>query len=295
MNIKKTLIKKLKAVYAIMYKYYCFASYMKYKVHRPKLNKDKYLKNVTVSFTTYPQRVRWLPIVVGSIMRQSVHPERVVLYLSKEQFPRTDIKELEIIRKQGVDIKYKDDDLKSHKKYYYAMLEYPEDVIITIDDDTIYGKDMIKRLYESYLRHPNAVSATRAHLMKFQQDGTLKPYKEWENDYQKLLDTESKLLFPTGCGGVLYPPNCLNRELFNVGKIKELCFFADDVWLKIMELLCDTPVVCVKQKKNMLIPIWNTTSDGLAKNNVKSTGNDDQISNVCNGYNLNIYDLCYGK
>lgn len=41
------------------------------------------------------------------------------------------------------------------------MQEYPNNIVITIDDDLLYEKDMIKLLMRSYEKYPNVVSAKR--------------------------------------------------------------------------------------------------------------------------------------
>lgn len=41
-----------------------------------------------------------------------------------------------------------DEDIRSHKKYWYAISEYPGMSIITVDDDIIYSSDTIKDLVE---------------------------------------------------------------------------------------------------------------------------------------------------
>ena len=43
-------------------------------------------------------------------------------------------------------IEFKDEDLRSHKKYYYTIKEYPDDIMITVDDDIFYRSDMIAKL-----------------------------------------------------------------------------------------------------------------------------------------------------
>lgn len=95
---------------------------------------------MVVSFTTYPARLWCLPIVVGSILKQTRLPDEIVLYLSREQFDNLHNPILRSIEKQGVHLVLVDGDIRSHKKYFYAMEEYPESIVITIDDDIIYEK-----------------------------------------------------------------------------------------------------------------------------------------------------------
>ena len=112
-----------------------YLSYIKFYVNKPSLQEGNNIPNITVSFTTYPAREKWLPVVVGSLLRQKLQPDRIVLYLSNEQFETVDDKILNSIKKQGVNVKLVDGDMRSHKKYLYAFKEYPEDIVITVDDD----------------------------------------------------------------------------------------------------------------------------------------------------------------
>ena len=281
----------LRVLWRIIKKIISYTSYVKYYLVRPKLKPGNNEPPITISFTTYPARVKWLPIVVGSIVRQKRRPDRIVLYLSKSQFSTLNKRVFKLISKQGVQIKLKDDDLRSHKKYIYAMNEYSNDIIITIDDDIVYDKNMIDDLYQSYRRHPNAVSAKRVHRIKFTDDKEPKPYKEWDIATQEIIDKPSFQLVATGCGGILYPPNCLDDRFIDVQTIKKTCLYADDLWLKIMELFNNTPVVLATSYRHKLEHVWNTECDGLALDNVGSRGNDVQLQNICEHYEANLYTL----
>lgn len=82
-------------------------------------------------------------------------------------------------QEHGIQIEWTPDDLRPHKKYYYAMQKWPEDIIVTVDDDILCPPDMLERLCRSYQRWPHAVSTLRAHLMQFGQEGYLQPYGLW--------------------------------------------------------------------------------------------------------------------
>lgn len=246
---------------------------------------------ITVSITTYPARVKWLPVVIGSLVRQTRQPDRVVLYLSRQQFHNLDSPVFKRIQEQGIQIVLCDDDLRSHKKYLYAMQSFPNDIIITVDDDVLYDKNMIEDLYQSYLKHPGAVSAKRVHKMVFDAQGRVRPYCKWDISTRDLINVESKELIATGCGGILYPPCCLDQRYNDVDLIKRSCMFADDIWLKIMELLAGTPVVLAQSKSYRLDLIWDTENNGLALDNVGGAGNDQQLNRICKELEVDLYQL----
>ena len=47
-------------------------------------------------------------------------------------------------------------DIRSHKKYLYAIMEFPEDTIITVDDDVYYNSQMIEILVNTSIKYPNS-------------------------------------------------------------------------------------------------------------------------------------------
>ena len=100
-------------------------------------------ERILVSFTSFPKRINKVWLVVESLLRQSYKPDLVILWLSKEQFESLNVLPARLLnlQKRGLMLKIKEGDMRSHKKYYYALREYPNYVIITVDDDIIYSPD----------------------------------------------------------------------------------------------------------------------------------------------------------
>ena len=246
------------------------------------LNRETRKNPVIVSLTTYSIRINTVAYTIASIMHQTVKPDRIILYLASDEFNENNIPSmLKKQRKLGLEIKFCDD-LKSHKKYYYSMKDNPNAIIVTVDDDIIYQNDLLEKLLESYKRFPDCVSAMRVHRMKF-KDGKLCSYNEWkQRDKSQILEPMMDL-FPTGCGGVLYPPHILHQDVFNKKDIKGLCLNGDDIWLKIM---------AVKNNKKTVLAAWQepleyidgTQSIGLFNQNVNNNKNDEMLENVINKY-----------
>ena len=198
------------------------------------LNTSHRDQKIIVSLTSFPERINKVPLVVESLLNQSLKPDQIILYLSKQQFPECQCPPvLKKAIKYGLNVQFVDDDLKPHKKYYYAFQQFPNDLIITVDDDVRYSPKLIERLYKSYKYRPKCVSAMRVHKITFNSDGQINPYNKWVKDYDGKIGRESYKLIATGVGGVLYPPNCFNDKVFNTSFIKEHCLMADDLWLKI--------------------------------------------------------------
>ncbi len=243
-------------------------------------DKEHRSPRIIVSFTSYPKRFASIPLTVKSILYQSCKPDKIVLYLAKEECAEQLPQQLLKLQQYGLEIVFvnESENLKSHKKYFYSMPEYPEDVIITIDDDIMYPKNMIKKLYQSFQSYPNCVSASRVHRIKIENHNLCR-YNDWDicckDEYEP-----SDWLFATGCGGVLYPPGILPERTFNRTLILKLCLNADDVWLKFMELMNGVKVVYVPAANDKLWMNEKFSRNGLASANVEDGQNDIYIKNV---------------
>ena len=259
-------------------------------MHAVMNNRDE--KKLIVSITSYPARIHHVHKVLSTIFVQTKKPDDIVLYLAQEQFPgkENDLPGVlsEMIRSGKVKLRWVDD-LKPHKKYFFAFQEYPDDLVITIDDDVLYAPDMIEILYHSYLRHPNSVSALRTHLMMFSERYGIFPYDRWIMKYRGIVDCPSHQLFCTGCAGALYPVQLFDQALLNKKAILDYCIYADDIWLKLMETVCDIPVVLADQQHDPQI-IEGSQSTKLADMNISEHMNDRQLKD-----SMNWFDSIYGK
>jgi hypothetical protein len=90
-------------------------------------------------------------------------------------------------------------------------------------------------------------------------------------------------LFATGVGGVFYPPKSLHPEVLNKKNLIATALKADDVWLKFMSLMNNTPVVCTKPYK--LKKVRGSQKIALNKINVGEQRNDLITSQVLEKYN----------
>lgn len=258
------------------------------KLNRNGLNTEEVReKRIIVSLTSYPARINKVPATIGSLLRQTVKPDKIVLWLGIEKFPEKRLPEIyDEIRRCGVDIEFRQD-LKSHTKYFYAIQEFSEDIIITVDDDLIYHNTMVEELYKSYVKYPNCISALRVHKMRFASDGSLMPYMSWIYEYNSEIGSKSHRYFATGTGGVLYPPHSLHKEATNLMVIKERCHNHDDLWLKVMEVMNGTKVVIAADSKlasSKDILINDTQRTGQWHENVVEGGNEVQTASVLDYY-----------
>ena len=247
---------------------------------------------VVVSLTTYGIRIHDVYLAIESIMQGSVTPNRIVLWLSEEEFkgkclPMSLQKQVE----RGLQIEYCSD-VRSFTKLVPSLKRFPDACIVTIDDDIIYDFDLLERLVNTHKSNLNSVCASRIHRMKLDKNNMPISYMEWDwciNDCN-----DHKLNFLTGVGGVLYPPQVFKDEVFNESVFLNICKYADDVWFNAMLLLNKVPIIKSYTRSPFgqdYIEISAVQSVGLchANTNVANCRNDVQIKAVWEKYK--IYDL----
>jgi hypothetical protein len=267
--------------YAALENYYrCNALFSK----RIGVTQSKRNPPLIVSLTTIPERMHKVHLCIESLLRQSCKPDYLMLWvsISEDKVP----KRLDRLKKRGLQIKFCKD-IRSHRKIFYTLKENPQSIIVTADDDVFYPKNWLKQLYDAYLKEPQYIHCHRAHLMIKNSDGKLKQYREWLR-LSPGIQGPSLLLFPTGVGGVLYPPHSLHQEALNEDVFIRLTPYCDDTWQKAMSLLNGTQCKKVSPFCPKYTPIRGSRKKSLHKINSVNGGEkkDEQIRAVFEYYNL---------
>lgn len=243
-------------------------------------------KEIIVSLTTHSYRINDVYLAIESIMQGTMLPNRIILWISDERknvpLPIT----LQNQIKRGLEVRYCRD-IRSYTKLVPALKEFPESAIITIDDDIIYPIDMLEHLVNAYNQTHDCICAHWVHTTP----------KDLLENYTSLLNwptvkepvEDSPLLFYEGFGGVLYPPNSLDAEVFNEDVFLNICKYADDVWFNAMSLKKGTKVRYAHPRPGLIQLIGNPEVQGIALRNVNSNGeilNDVQIKAVYKKYGI---------
>jgi hypothetical protein len=235
-----------------------------------------------VSLTSYGQRLKEkAPYAIYSLFNQTTPPDRIVLWLAHEtKIP----KKISKMQEFGLEIRFCED-LKSYKKLIPALSEFPDDILITADDDIYYPRNWFELLKKSYLEDPKKIHCHRAHEICLDENKSIIPYTEWRSGIKTIENT--KRIFPTGVCGILYPPHTLSDEVLNIGKMLELSPTGDDIWFWAMAKQKGTEYVIVK---NCILEAdgIGVNDDGLWKINLNGNKNDEQIQNIIKEY-PNVY------
>lgn len=254
-------------------------------------------KRVIISLTSYPKRIEYAIRVVKSLLLQTYENIKIVMYLSKDEFFDREYVErmYSFAPNDKFVISWVDGNIRSFKKFYYAFSDFPDDIVVTVDDDVEYSETMLEELLQGHVKCPKSVISRRTHLMTRCKD-KLSEYETWYRECKEFIYEPRMDLFATGVGGILYPPHIFDLEVFNKDSFLELCPYGDDLWLKTMEIRNNVKTVYVQGKENDC-QIEDVGEDGLYQRHNCRNGNDTQIYVLIRNYkneliqNMNINDL----
>ncbi len=241
---------------------------------------------VTVTLTSIPSRLHALDLVVKSLLAQETPPERIVVWLHE------DLRDSVPAR-----VRRLEDDrftirfvplTSSHKKLVFAVSEDPDRVHVTCDDDMIYPRDWLGRLWAGHLRHPEDIIANDVRAVRYDASGDPLPYERWRLAGDDTRQTAPEFM-SVGWAGVLYPPNCFHPDVTNEELFLALTPRADDLWFKAMSHLGGTRVRRAPDPGAPPIPIPLTQGVALKRANVAEDRNRTQWAALMEAYDL-IFD-----
>lgn len=108
-------------------------------------------ERIIVTLTTYSKRINNIPTVLDTIFNQTLPPDLVVLNLAYEEIIPDVIQDY--INQHGIEI-YRVADTKVYKKLIPTLKRYPNDCIISIDDDWLYPDGMIEDFMHIHSLYP---------------------------------------------------------------------------------------------------------------------------------------------
>lgn len=134
-------------------------------------------QKIIVSLTSFPQAIPYAIQSIQSVLDGSVLPDKIVLYLTASQFADCGIpSELETLAERNpiFEVRTYGEDIRSYTKLIPALIDFPDDIIVTIDDDILYHADMLRDLLRLHKRLPQAIVAHRVRRVVLNA-----PYKKW--------------------------------------------------------------------------------------------------------------------
>lgn len=250
-----------------------------------KLVKRNKASNVIVSLTSFPQRIDNVNLVIQCFLRQSCMPKKIILWLSEPQFKNISLPDkLTSLQNETFEIRFVEGDIRSHKKYYYALRSYPDNPIFLADDDLYYPSDTLEKMLAASKKNPGCVICRYGNVVEYDKDGNILPYNEWFPwwKYVTGYSYDQNFFFGTG-GGVLLRRDQLFDDVLNNDLAIKLTPYADDVWINAMVNLKGTRKV--KIPFGILLETSQKKEFTLSKINSGQSMNDKQIEAIINYYN----------
>lgn len=220
---------------------------------------------IIVSLTTFPGRINTVYKTISTLLTQTLKPDEVVLWLAESQFPNKDLPvSVTDLQQYGLSVKWCED-IRSYKKLIPSLEEYPDDIIITVDDDLYYAEDTVETLYNSYLKFPEDIHAHRCGqvLLKKDKIADVSMRKLYFSDFKGASYSYRQI----GYGAVLYPPHSLYGDVLDRKKFTILVPTHDDIWFWFMAVLNNTKIRSVKGYTESVNYVENTQQVGLCKIN----------------------------
>lgn len=223
-----------------------------------------------VSLTSYSKRINFVHQTINTLLRQTLKPDRIILWLPDDENLILS-EELKRLQNLGLEIRYCPNYL-SYKKIVPALKEFPEDIIVTADDDLYYAQDWLESLYNAYLENPNNIYVKRAVRMQIKDNKIMPMYSRDEAVSKNFKEASfsNQLMGGSGC---LFPPHSLHNDIFNTNKFLKLIPTHDDIYLWVMAILNRTKIAVVDGYDIEMLAFDGTIESGLCKiNNDKGLG-----------------------
>lgn len=250
---------------------------------------------IIVSLTSFPARIDTVWMAIESIMRQGVKPSKIILYLTEEEFPDRRKKlprRLLNYEKLGLEICFRPYNLMPHNKYFYALQEYSDHDVITVDDDLYYHPDTIGNLVRIHRQHPDCICANTIRVVGFDAKGNRMPYKDWREPTIPIEPSPGYVAL--GYSGVYYPAGIFKSgNVFDMEHIRELALRADDLWLCAHEWIERIPIANGTYRAVGITIIGSQKITLKQDNDTKreNNGNNRQWAEICKFYGLTKDDF----
>ena len=268
---------KLIILFRSMYGYLLKWLYDMHLLRVPALG-EKYQADIIVSLTSYGRRVQKGVVCysVYSILRQTLQPQRIILWLSKTEWNDTNLSpRVAALRNKGVEIRYCEN-MRSYTKLLPTLFLNPKESIVTIDDDVLYSRYLIASLWSEHQEYPKEIIGT----LVVQADLN-RPYTDW---LFASHGTQDMYYLAAGVGGVLYPEQSLQADMLDYALAAHYAPNADDVWFWAASIPIGTVKRRTRQKFSTISfdAIYQYLHQGsaLQHSNVKGNvlSNDTQIA-----------------
>ena len=241
--------------------------------------------NAVISMSVLPSRFKGLKPSINSLTDQSVLPEKIIMNLPRKfkrdssnyQIPKW------VENHPLVEINWIETDLGPATKLLPTLDLYKEEsdrLIIVVDDDQIYSKEMV----ENYVGHEKelksaamtlsgwAVPTSFDHSDKVQLYGGIVRFYRQDNSVKKPVRVDCL----QGAASFAVKPKFFTSEIYDFDNAPKEAFFVDDIWVSGNLAKTQTPVYVVPApfRFGRFVSVRQSTKFGLS-----STANSTHDNN----------------
>ena len=175
-------------------------------------------EKIILSMTTIPKRKDRLTDNLPAILNQSYKFDKLIINID-DNLSDDDYDFYNALKKidDRIEINKAEAKWRSCNKLLPTLKKYPDDVIITVDDDIYYPKDTIKKLVEKWKEEPDCIIAHEINPIAISSDNK---YVTYLNAFDiMLMQKEFGKYFSNCC---LFPPHVFDgTDLYDYDKMME--------------------------------------------------------------------------
>lgn len=241
-----------------------------------------------VSLTTYPPRINSAWWAIESILRQTLKPHRVVLWIAKDDLAKMKIPQsLEVLQGRGLEIRISDTNYRVATKLIPSLKEFPDANVATIDDDRCYDSGLLEMLWQRHTEFPNCIvspamkdirfSAKRGGIDYLLEDTTIvDPSQCSPYDQSGDVFKDPGFYIFEGFRGVFYPCGAFTQEVFDQEAYNGLTPVADDPFFVAQAILKGTKSISLSEEPSRQLcnpeEFPNTQQCGIFRDHLRANG-----------------------
>jgi len=262
--------------------------------------------SVFVSLTSTSFRLEVLRYTLLSLKEQSLKPDQINLCISKHQYLSdegiTDLPDWLHTLETNNEVTINWVNNTGPYRKLLPTLESAEvgDLIVTCDDDVIYGREWLKCLVNDAIANPEAIICGRARTIKSNMFGGVQSYLRWP-----IVPGGSRgsQLMPIGISGVVYRKELLLENMVSTEDYKLHAQKQDDIWFYFSRANKDVETYVSRNAENHVHPI--EAPGALALSNAFKNANHGRLVRLYAffinkvkgylGYSICANDIAYKK
>ena len=262
------------------------------------LQRNNDASDIIVSLTTHGKRLaESAPYGIYCLFTQTVLPNRIVLNVNKDVWNEDNLPPLiKRLMKSGLEVVFCKD-VRSHTKFLPALERFPNNPIITVDDDMCYEEHMIEELVSAYTNSDKRTIFCRQGVFPKKKNGKYIPYMQWDDSVIFLGKDTSRMslsVSPYGVHGIIYPPHIFDNEIFNDEVFLKIAPHTDDIWFWAMEVRGGINAQVIRNSRtkedgsvSLLEYLEEAESTALYFQNCFNGRNDKEMYAILEHYNIN--------